>query len=312
MNGKSLPKSIIDSFVFSISSEKGFSANTCRAYKHDLEDFFLFVQQGGSIGKRSRKKQGALRVDKIDQMIIRGYLALLHKRNKKSTIARKISTIRSFFKYLVKTEAIKNNPAESIRTPKQEKTIPVYLQVDEMFRLLDSIKTDSVKSLRDRAIFETIYSTGIRVAELSGLNLLDIDFSQRLVKVCGKGNKERVVPIGDKALDAIKAYRSMLDKQSGFSNSDNDPVFLNLKNGRLTTRSIGRILEKLVNDCALLSPVSPHSLRHSFATHMLDAGADLRVVQELLGHKSLSTTQRYTHVSIGRLMETYDRAHPRR
>ena len=169
-----------------------------------------------------------------------------------------------------------------------------------------------MKSLRDRAIFETLYSTGIRVSELAGLNFLDIDFSQRLIRVLGKGNKERIVPIGNKAADAIQAYQSKLGRQSGFSHNDNGPVFLNLKNGRLTTRSIARILEKLVNDCGLLTHVSPHALRHTFATHMLDAGADLRVVQEFLGHKSLSTTQRYTHVSIGRLMETYDKAHPRR
>lgn len=307
-----LPESLINAFMLSLSTEKGFSVNTCRAYRHDLEEFVSFIENSVFLNKSNRKNKGTFRADKIDSLIIRSYLALLHKKNKKSTIARKISTIRSFFKYLLKTGIVQNNPARWIRTPKQEKTIPVYLQVDEMFRLLDSIKTDSVKSLRNRAIFETIYSTGIRVSELAGLNLPDIDFSQRLIRVLGKGNKERIVPIGNKAMDAITAYRKTLEKQPGFFNDDNNPVFLNLRNGRLTTRSIARILEKLVKDCALLMPVSPHAFRHSFATHMLDAGADLRVVQELLGHKSLSTTQIYTHVSLGRLMETYDKAHPRR
>jgi integrase/recombinase XerC len=312
MNNKPLFSSLIHSFVSALESEKGYSSHTCRAYRQDLEAFVLFAENSMGLDKSNQQAESVFNIDKIDAVVIRNYLALLHKNNKKSTIARKLSTIRSFFKYLVKIERIKNNPAEWIHAPKQEKTIPVYLTVDDIFRLLDSIKTDSVKSLRDRAIFETLYSTGIRVSELAGLNFLDIDFSQRLIRVLGKGNKERIVPIGNKAADAIQAYQSKLGRQSGFSHNDNGPVFLNLKNGRLTTRSIARILEKLVNDCGLLTHVSPHALRHTFATHMLDAGADLRVVQEFLGHKSLSTTQRYTHVSIGRLMETYDKAHPRR
>jgi integrase/recombinase XerC len=312
MNNKPLFSSLIHSFVLALESEKGYSSHTCRAYRQDLEAFASFAENSMGLDKSNQQAEDVFKIDKIDAVLIRNYLALLHKNNKKSTIARKLSTIRSFFKYLVKIERIKNNPAEWIHAPKQEKTIPVYLTVDDIFRLLDSIKTDSVKSLRDRAIFETLYSTGIRVSELAGLNFLDIDFSQRLIRVLGKGNKERIVPIGNKAAYAIQAYQSKLGRQSGFSHNDNGPVFLNLKNGRLTTRSIARILEKLVNDCGLLTHVSPHALRHTFATHMLDAGADLRVVQEFLGHKSLSTTQRYTHVSIGRLMETYDKAHPRR
>jgi len=181
-----------------------------------------------------------------------------------------------------------------------------------MFRLLDSIQTDTLLGLRNRAIFETLYSSGIRVSELAEMNFSDVDFSAAVVQVSGKGNKQRIVPVGQKALAAIKAYRTRLPKQTGMLSINEEPLFLNRFHKRLSPRSIARILKKLVDTVGLLIPVSPHALRHTFATHMLDAGADLRAVQELLGHKSLSTTQKYTHVSIDRLMETYDRAHPRK
>ena len=181
-----------------------------------------------------------------------------------------------------------------------------------MFRLLDGIDTSTLLGLRNRSIFETLYSSGIRVSELAGLNLGDIDFNQGLIRVKGKGNKERIVPVGNRAMSAIKDYRQRIYQESGAAGSDSGALFLNNRHSRLSTRSIARILNKLAADFGLPVPVSPHALRHSFATHMLDAGADLRVIQELLGHKSLSTTQKYTHVSIDRLMETYDKAHPRR
>jgi integrase/recombinase XerC len=181
-----------------------------------------------------------------------------------------------------------------------------------MFRLLDSIHSNSILDLRNRAIFETLYSCGIRVSELVGLNTRDVDFGQDLIRVFGKGGKERIVPIGKKALGAISNYRQHLKGERKISSKLDGPLFLNKNMGRLTARSVARILDKLVTACGLLTPVSPHTLRHTFATHMLDAGADLRAVQELLGHMSLSTTQKYTHVSIDRLMETYDKAHPRK
>jgi integrase/recombinase XerC len=236
----------------------------------------------------------------------------LHKRNKKTTIARKLSALRSFFHFLAKRGITAENPADAILTPKQEKTIPAYLSVDEMFRLLDFIQTNKLLDLRNRAIFETLYSCGIRVSELVGLNTRDVDPRQSMIRVFGKGAKERIVPVGKNALQAIDNYRRVLANDCGISEDVNGPLFLNKNKGRLTARSVARILDKLVKSCGLLTPVSPHTLRHTFATHMLDAGADLRIVQELLGHKSLSTTQKYTHVSIDRLMETYDRAHPRK
>ncbi|MFH1991354.1 MAG: site-specific tyrosine recombinase/integron integrase [Pseudomonadota bacterium] len=305
-------KNLIESFVKSLSSEKGYSENTCRAYLHDLNEFVSFIFDSWFSGEISPKDKDVFRADQVNGLIIRGYLGFLHKKNKKVTIARKLSAIRSFFRHLVKHEVMMENPVDSILTPKQEKTIPTYLPVDDMFRLLDSIKTDTLAGLRNRAIFETLYSCGIRVSELSGMNVFDLDFTKSVVRVLGKGDRERMVPIGRKALDAIRAYRQKLQEETGIPPDKNTPLFLNKNNGRLTTRSIARILEKTARECGLLAPVSPHALRHTFATHMLDAGADLRVVQELLGHKSLSTTQKYTHVSIDRLMEAYDKAHPRK
>jgi integrase/recombinase XerC len=300
-------ENLISVFLESLGTEKGFSDNTCRGYRNDLEEFSKYLAPN----RRSRGN-GPVDIGGVDSVAIRGYLGYLHKRNKKTTIARKLSALRSFFNFLVRRGVREDNPAESILTPKQEKTIPAYLPVDEMFRLLDFIDTGRLLDLRNRAIFETLYSCGIRVSELVGLNTIDVDDRQALIRVLGKGRKERIVPIGKKALAVIKTYRQLLDKECGISEKINGPLFLNKNKGRLTARSVARTLDKLVAACGLLTPVSPHTLRHTFATHMLDAGADLRVVQELLGHKSLSTTQKYTHVSIDRLMETYDKAHPRK
>ncbi|MBN1930015.1 MAG: tyrosine recombinase XerC [Desulfobacterales bacterium] len=296
-------KKLIISFVESLKVEKGYSSNTCRAYLHDLEEFAGYVYQNST---------ATLKANEIDALTIRQYLGFLYKKNKKNSIARKLSALRSFFRHLVKKGMIPDNPTEYILRPKQEKTIPVYLPIDDIFRLLDSIETATLPGLRNRAILETLYSTGIRVSELSGINTYDIDVKESTVRVLGKGNKQRIVPIGKKAVDTIKTYRKELERQTGIGLNKNGPLFLNRNKGRLTTRSIARILKKAIRACGLPIVVSPHGLRHTFATHMLDAGADLRVVQELLGHKSLSTTQKYTHVSINRLMETYDKAHPRR
>ncbi len=231
---------------------------------------------------------------------------------KKSTIARKLSSLRTFYNYLIKNSILQENPFEAVATPKQEKHIPSYLSVDEMFAMLDSIVDNKLFTARNRAIFETIYSTGARVSEIAGANVNDIDFENRLIRVIGKGNKERVLPIGEKAVESVKKYRAKLHLEAGIARNLNTPLFLNKNKKRLTTRSIARILENIVKECGIAVPISPHSIRHAFATHMLDAGADLRAVQELLGHKRLSTTQKYTHISIDKLMKTYDKAHPRK
>ena len=305
-------KNLICSFIESLEAEKGYAKNTCRGYRKDLEEFVSYLVQDRFPGNRRMPGRDLMGIDDVDGIQIRGYLGYLHKRNKKSTIARKLSALRSFLKFLVKRGVIEDNPSDSILTPKQEKTIPAYLPVDQMFRLLDSIRTDNILDVRNRSIFEILYSCGIRVSELVGMNNIDVDSKGETIRVLGKGSKERIVPIGQKALDAIQVYREQLKREWGIFLDHNGPLFLNKNRGRLSARSVARILEKLIKACGLLTAVSPHTLRHTFATHMLDAGADLRVVQELLGHKSLSTTQKYTHVSIDRLMETYDRAHPRR
>lgn len=305
-------KNQITSFIESILSEKGYATNTCRAYLHDLEELASFINENFFSGKKNQNAWDHFGADQIDRLMIRSYLGFLNKKNKKVTIARKLSTVRSFFRYLVKHGIILDNPLDLILTPKQEKAIPSYLTVDDMFRLLDSIGSDTLLDLRNRAIFETLYSSGIRVSELSGMNIFDVDFNRCIIRVTGKGSKERMVPIGKKAKDFIEDYRKRLVIETAIPSGENTALFLNKNGGRLTPRSIARILEKAAKACGLLIPVSPHALRHTFATHMLDAGADLRVVQELLGHKSLSTTQKYTHMSIDRLMETYDKTHPRR
>lgn len=302
-------QSLIEAFAESLISEKGFSVNTRRAYRQDLEEFLgIVAESAGTPGRET-----ALRPDRLDGLVIRGYLAALFKKgNRKSSIARKLSALRSFFRYLVKREILSEDPTDSILTPKQEKPIPRYLGVDDTFRLLDSIETDSLLGLRNRAIFETLYSSGVRVSEVAGLNVEDVDADRQTIRVIGKGNKERVVPVGRKAVAAVTAYRGALNREFPSTGGQSGPLFLNYRKGRLSVRSIRRILDQLAVACGLTVPISPHGLRHSFATHLLDAGADLRVVQEMLGHQSLSTTQKYTHVTIGKLMAAYDKAHPRK
>jgi integrase/recombinase XerC len=311
MTGLSV-KNLIDDYLEFLSVEKDYSKHTCRAYRHDLEEFLSFLVSETSEEKNGDTSRHRIDIHEADTLTIRAFLGVLHKKNSKSTIARKLSSIRSFFKYLVRKKIIRRNPADSVLTPKQDKRVPTYLSVDDMFRLLDSMKSETLLGVRNRAIFETLYSCGIRVSELAGMNTSDVDPENRMIRVLGKGARERWVPIGEKALNAVRTYRNRLSKKKKISAEDDGPLFLNKNNGRLTPRSIARILDDLVRRCALFHNVSPHTLRHSFATHLLDAGADLRVVQELLGHKSLSTTQKYTHVSIDRLMATYDKAHPRK
>ncbi|MGA6924173.1 MAG: tyrosine recombinase XerC [Desulfosarcina sp.] len=310
MNGAWLARQI-DDFLQALATEKGYSAHTLRAYGHDLAEFVAYAA-GDDPGASVRRTKGPLSVDAIDSLTVRGYLGYLHRRNERSTIARKLSALRSLFRHLMKHRLIDEDPTVAILTPKHGRRMPAYLSVDDMFRLLDRTADDTLLGLRNRALFETLYGAGIRVSELTGLNVFDVDVDSGCVRVAGKGGRERIVPVGDTALDRIRDYRSRLFAQTGIDMLSDGPLFLNKNKGRLSSRSVGRILEDLVRRCSLAMPISPHGIRHSFATHLLDAGADLRMVQELLGHKSLSTTQRYTHVSIDRLMAVYDKAHPRR
>ena len=298
-------------YLEGLAAEKGYSAHTLRAYRQNLLEFTAYIAGNPQWAQSQPRRLDAVTLEQVDALQIRGFLGYLHGRNQKSSIARKLSAVRSFFKYLHKRQLIEDNPAQAVRTPKFGKPIPTYLSVDDVFRLIEAIKPRGILGLRNRAILEALYSTGVRVSELAGLNLGNVDFRSGAIRVLGKGGKERIVPIGAKALAAIEAYRQTLTRSQG-DLQDEEALFLNKDQGRLSTRSMARIVDKFARACGLAVPVSPHAMRHSYATHLLDAGADLRAVQELLGHSSLSTTQRYTHVSIDRLMATYDKAHPRR
>ena len=297
---------ILDTFIDTLLAEKGYSSHTCRAYRADIYGFIHFFSGSKGMDDDVCQKAFEKKVKVLDKTIVRNYLAHLARAGKaKRTVSRKLSALKTFFDYLVKIGWIKANPADMVPFPKLGKNIPKFLSIDNLFHLLDSIKTDSWMEKRNLAMFETFYSTGMRVSEIEGLNMKDIDFESQMIKVFGKGSKERIVPVGKRALNAIKKYRVCLKE-------DFKPVFINKNFSRLSARSIRRILDKTVRDCQLNIPVSPHTLRHSFATHMLDSGADLRGIQEILGHASLSTTQIYTHVSMEKLMQVYDKAHPRR
>ncbi|MCP4020843.1 MAG: tyrosine recombinase XerC [Desulfobacteraceae bacterium] len=300
---------ILDHFIEVLQAEKGYSQHTCKAYRSDIAAFILFFLNQNQLiqdpDSGLDQKLFSKHLKDIDKNAVRTYMAdLVRSGKKKRSVARKLSALKSFFNHLVKSGHIKLNPAETIPFPKLEKSIPKFLSIDDIFRLLDSIKRQTLLDKRNYAMFETFYSTGMRVSEIAGLNMDDVDFKNQVIKVFGKGSKERIVPAGKRALDAIAHYREKVDKKL-------TPVFLNKNRSRLSARSIRRILDKIVSECRLSVPISPHTLRHSFATHMLDSGADLRGIQEILGHASLSTTQVYTHVSMDRLMKVYDKAHPR-
>ncbi len=298
-------------FVDYLHREKGYSKHTQRNYQVDLEQFGSFL---GSQKANASKETGCdISVGKIESAVIRKYIGSLYGKRKRTTIARKLSAVRTFFLFLEKEGFININPAVEVQSPKLEKYIPSHLPVDDVFRLMDLPDHENFLGLRDLAILEVLYSCGIRVAELAGMNVSSIDHGQRLVKVTGKGSRERLVPIGRQALKAVEAYLQATGnvRKKMALKGQGDPLFLNFRGGRLTTRSVGRIVKRYAGEGGMPEDVSPHSMRHTFATHLLDGGADLRSVQELLGHKSLATTQKYTHVSLKRLMEVYDKAHPR-
>lgn len=249
----------------------------------------------------------------MDYLIIRSYLSALHRKKlSKTTIGRKIAALRTFFNYLLRQGQIGINPAVLVQTPRTEKHIPTFLSVDDMNTLLNLTYQPDVRGLRDKAIIELFYSAGIRLRELTGLNLSAVDYAQELIKIHGKGRKMRIVPVGRQALGALKAY---LEKRRELLSAPDDcpdgPVFIGARGGRLHPRSVQCIIDKAVAASGIGRKISPHALRHSFATHLMESGADLRSIQEMLGHESLSTTQKYTAVSISRLMEVYDRAHPK-
>ncbi|MFA5144210.1 MAG: tyrosine recombinase XerC [Candidatus Omnitrophota bacterium] len=285
----------IEKFINYLDVERNSSPHTILNYRIDLESFSRFL--------------GDKDVSAIDHLLLRKFLAELRGRNyAKRTIARKLASLRSFFRFLYREGHIKANPITAVSTPKLDKRLPVVLDEKAVARLLQCPGGDDVFALRDTAILETIYSGGIRVSELVGLNMRNVDLIGEVIKVFGKGSKERMVPIGSPAVSALRRY---IDKREGMKVKDKEAVFLGKNGTRLWDRSVRRILDKYIKLCSMSEHISPHSLRHSFATHMLDRGADLRSVQELLGHANLSTTQIYTHVTMDRLKTVYDKAHPR-
>jgi len=301
---------LIEQFIEYLRNQKRYSLHTIRNYQIDLRQFSEFVALGEARSEGENSDPG---IGMIDSQVIRTYLGSLYGRFRRSTIARKLSAVRSFFLFLERKGLTKWNPAADIATPKLEKYMPTYLLVDEVFRLLERPEREKPLGLRDLAILEVLYSCGFRVSELEALTISSIDFDERLVRVIGKGDKERIVPIGRQALQAVRNYLEATQylRRSNVYISRDEPLFINFRGGALSGRSIGRIIKKYAIESGLTADVSPHSMRHTFATHLLDGGADLRAVQELLGHESLSTTQKYTHVSLDRLMEVYDKAHPR-
>ncbi len=285
----------IEKFKTYLVIEKNASAHTILNYVMDLEVFFDVVSVES--------------LDKIDYLVIRKYLAGLTSRGlAKKSIARKLSSLRTFFKFLYRDGYITNNPVSAVSTPKQDKKLPVFLDEEKVVRFITAPSTGDLPGKRDRAILETLYSTGMRVSEIVGVSLRNVDFITGLIKVLGKGRVERLVPVGNKAMQCIRDYVKArqaegLDREQA--------LFLNKSGTRLSDRGVRRIVDKYIREAAIGQKISPHSLRHSFATHLLNHGADLRSVQELLGHKNLSTTQIYTHVSAERLKNVYNTAHPR-
>lgn len=291
----------INRFKGFLTSERNYSDHTVRAYMADLSEFNAFLKERGILNDSAN-------ISCVDEVSIRAYIGWLHgKRNSKKTISRKLASIRTFFEFLMREGVIRKNSAKLIPTPKGEKKLPAFLTVDEVFKLIETAETKRVLGLRDRAMLELLYSSGIRVGELVGMNLSNIDLTSSILKVLGKGGKERIVPLGSKAQEAIRQF---IDKRHEL-HPKGDSLFVNSRGGRLSTRSVGRIVKKYSVISGIPKNVSPHVLRHTFATHLLGSGADLRAIQEMLGHSSLSTTQRYTHTSIEKIMEIYDKTHPR-
>lgn len=286
---------LLESFIRHLSDERNYSEHTVKAYRGDLENFRDFLL-------KEEKK-----IEDVDVATINAYVSTLYGKNSPSSVERKVSAIRSFFSYLVRKGLATQNPAKLVRTPKKEKHLPVFLSVDEVFNLVD-VKDSRKNPLhaRDRAILELLYSSGLRVSELAGATLADLSMGEAIIRVRGKGNKERIVPVGSKALSALGEYLDI----RGTLRPASDRIFLNSRGGGITTRSLARIIKKYGLVSGISKNVSPHVLRHSFATHLLAGGADLRAIQEMLGHASLSTTQKYTHLSVERIMDVYDKTHP--
>ncbi|MBU1233552.1 MAG: tyrosine recombinase XerC [Proteobacteria bacterium] len=289
-------------FLRWLEVERGYSSHTVEGYGHDLREFRAGLPKD-------------LDVKAIEAIHIRRFVVALYGHNSAATVGRKLSALRTFFRFLLREGFIETDPIIGIAGPKVGKYIPVFLTVDEMFRLLETPDRKDRFMLRDLAILELLYSTGMRVAELVSRDILNLDFETEMLRVTGKGNKERLVPVGRPALEAVRGWlplreQLILDRARRGRKTEREALFLNGQGGRLTSRSVERMVKNYGERAGIPQTVTPHALRHSFATHLLEMGADMRSVQELLGHASLSTTQRYTHLTLDHLSEVYDKAHP--
>jgi integrase/recombinase XerC len=298
--GKSPGEVFLDGFLLYLRDIRNASPHTLRNYSADVTAFLDYLQ----------RISPSYELKYVDRATVRSYLTQLHvARKSKATMQRKLSALKSFFRYLTREGHLEQNVLAAVRGPKCEQRLPGFLDTDEVVRLVEAPDRSNLLGLRDRAILELLYSTGIRVSELVGLNIEDVDVIGEVAKVRGKGKKQRIAPMGRQAAVALSDYLNSPDRRKG--NAPRDAVFLNRSGGRLTTRSVARLIGKYVRQTALKTGVSPHTLRHTFATHLLNAGADLRSIQELLGHKSLATTVIYTHVSTEKMQEVYTKSHPR-
>jgi len=295
----------IGSFLDYLTFERNVSPNTVAAYRDDLESFTSFLCNDYFTMGRDQ-----LDLASVDHLTVRSYLAHLSRRKlSRASAARHLSALRSFFKYLVREGIVEANPARSVATPKKEKRLPAVLQTSDVALLIEQPDTSLTLGLRDVAWLELLYASGLRIGELVGIDLDDLELSAKLVKVHGKGSKERIVPFGSKAQAALRAWLAVRGELA--HDVEEQAVFVNHRGKRITTRSVRRLFDGYLRQASLRAGISPHTLRHSFATHLLNAGADLRSIQELLGHSSLSTTQKYTHLNDWQLIAVYKKAHPR-
>jgi integrase/recombinase XerC len=295
-------------FDRNLRDERGVSPHTRRCYVQDVGQFLDFLS-----GTFLSKEAGSIDAGEVDALAVRSFLAHLRKEGlAKSSIGRHLSALRTFFTFLMREGAVAANPARAVSSPRPDATLPRTLSVAEATAVVEAPDPEAALGARDRALLELLYATGLRVSELVGLDLVDVDVASRQLRTIGKGRKERIVPFGEKAAAAVLAYLPVRDSlRPAPEGRGREPLFVNARGGRLTDRSVRRILDRALFSAEVERHASPHALRHSFATHLLAAGADLRTIQELLGHSSLSTTQKYTHLDAERLIEVYRKSHPK-
>ncbi len=298
-------KKAIQEFKNYLQVEKNASSHTLEGYLNDIAQFQDFLIHSGHA-------VSPIQLEKIDRLAVRSFMGYLYEKGfSGATMRRKLSTLSSFFRFLCREGRLKTNVAKTVPAPRMQNKLPAYFSIDEMFRLLELPQGKKFLPIRDRAVLELFYSCGLRISELVGLTQEDIDLDSRMIKVLGKGGKERLLPMGRPCVEALKTYLgARMDKTRKFSSAP-EKLFLNYRGTGISTRGVRKVVEKYIKQGNFAGGVSPHSIRHSFATHLLESGADLRSIQELLGHSSLSTTQKYTHLTLDRLSETYDKAHPR-